>query len=72
MRQSSEDRVKHLMDTSSGGAIVSSAFNFRQTLSHRRLDPGRYLILMRQYHGKGRWRRPAGLVSTGGREGLHQ
>jgi hypothetical protein len=45
---------------------MGSTFNFRQALSHRRLDPGRYLILMRQYHGKSTWRRSAGVVSPEG------
>jgi len=66
IRQRSENQVKPVTGISSEPKTMGSIFNFRQSLSHRRLDPGRYLILMRQYHGKSTWRRSAGFVTPGG------
>ena len=63
MRQRAENRIRDLAGTASEAGIVSYAFNFSQAAAHRRLGPAHYLILMRQYHGKGNWRRSARRVS---------
>ncbi len=66
MRQSAENRTKHCTSTVYGAETMGSAFHFRQGLLHRRLDPGRYLILMRQFHGRSAWRRSARFSSPEG------
>ena len=66
MRQSPENRGQHLPGSASQTGVISSTFMFRQTLTQRRLGPAPYLILMRDYHNRSRWRRFARLVSPAG------
>ena len=53
--QEARKRVAYSAGANAGSQVGSRRpFNFEKAGGHHRLDPGRYLILMRQYHGKGK------------------
>jgi hypothetical protein len=57
--QNTENQARHLAGSAPEAGFIGATFDFRRALTHRRLDPGRYLMLMRQYHGRSTWRRSA-------------
>jgi hypothetical protein len=57
--QKAEERVLHSACANAGSqASGIRPFYFGMAARHKCLEPGRYLILMREYYGNGNWRRP--------------
>jgi hypothetical protein len=63
-----EKSVKHVAggDTASQAASTGRACCFTMQAAPKCLGPGRYLILMRQSHGRGNWKRFASSTAPAG------
>jgi hypothetical protein len=57
--EAAEERVTHSFssDAASQMGSINGGWRTGWAAAHKCMDPGRYLILMRQRHGRANWRR---------------